>query len=331
MTSERSEVGRFLDAELPGAVCVPIASGASTRRFFRVTTPDGSTRVLVDYGQPFQGETDDVRLGKIFRRAGLRVADLLDVSPEAGCLLLEDLGDTSLESALADAGGTTDAARRLLERAVTLAARVADRGTPILADSDRRDGPALDAERFRFEMDYFLEHYVAGLHGCPTPPGGLRDALHGLADLAAETPRRVLCHRDFHSRNLMLPPDGGMAMVDIQDARWGPDSYDLASLLRDAYIDVEPGWIEPLIDHYRSSLGDPPAAGFRERLRRVSVQRLIKALGTFGFQATVRRETHYAGAVARSVERLRRLLPDLAEPAGLHGLMLDTGLLQAFT
>ena len=57
--------------------------------------------------------------------------------------------------------------------------------------------------------------------------------------VVAETPERVFCHRDFHSRNLMVLTDGSLAMVDIQDARWGPLTYDLASLLRDAYMRID--------------------------------------------------------------------------------------------
>ena len=153
------------------------------------------------------------------------------------------------------------------------AAEIANRGTPVLKDSERAEGPALDAERFRFEMDYFLEHYVRGLRGIENPPEELTGALHALADRAADTPRRVLCHRDYHSRNLMVAADGSLAMVDIQDARWGPDTYDLASLLHDGYIEFDEDWIDPLIDLYLSALDGPPAEGFRTRLTRVSAQR----------------------------------------------------------
>jgi hypothetical protein len=281
----------------------------------------------MDYGGPFRGETDDMRIGRIFRRAGLRAARILDSSPETGCLLLEDLGDRSLAAALDAAGAGTDEARSLLERAVALAARVADRGTPELARSDRRDGPALDSDRFRFEMDFFLEHYVGGLHCRGAEPAGLRDALYELADTAADTPRKVLCHRDFHSRNLMLPADGSLAMVDIQDARWGPDTYDLASILRDAYAEIDESWIEPLVDRYVRSLESPPAAGFRLRLAVVSAQRMIKALGTFGFQATVRHDEGYLQVVPRTLARLADQLARCAETRTLHALLRDSGLL----
>jgi aminoglycoside/choline kinase family phosphotransferase len=327
MSALRPEIEHYLEAVRPGSEAGPIVSGASVRRFYRVRTPDGQSLVLLDYGRPFEEETDDMRLGRVFREAGLRVAEIVDASAAVGCLLLEDLGDVCLDSAMVAAGRDREAARRLLEQAVNLAAQVALRGTPVLARSDRKSGPALDAERFRFEMDFFLEHYVGGLLGCNRPPGELRDALHALADGAADTPHPVLCHRDFHSRNLMLPPSGGMAMVDIQDARWGPDSYDLASLLRDAYIDIDESWIPSLVDLYRSALDQPPAEGFGSRLHRVSAQRMIKALGTFGYQATVRNETRYGDAVTRTSHRLQRLLPAFEETRPLHALLTDAGLL----
>ena len=182
------------------------------------------------------------------------------------------------------------------------------------------------ADRFRFEMDHFAEHYVLGLRRV-TPPNDLLEALHALADRAAETPRRVFCHRDFHSRNLMVLADESLALVDIQDARWGPDSYDLASLLRDAYIDIDESWIDPLVELYVATLGEAASEGFRTRLDCVSVQRMIKALGTFGYQATVRRERRYLESIPRTVVRLRTLLPNIAQGPELLKILDGDGLL----
>jgi aminoglycoside/choline kinase family phosphotransferase len=325
MISLRPEIERFLYAVCPGAEATAIVGDASTRRFYRIRMPSGETHVLVDYGLPFEGETDDVRLARIFREANLRVAQIHEVCGPAGCLLVEDLGDTRLETAVGEA--TWGTALALLERAVILAAQVAVRGTPVLARSERRDGPTLDAERFRFEMDFFVEHYVGGLRGCDPPPSGLREALHALADRAATSPRHVLCHRDFHSRNLMLRPDDSLAMVDIQDARWGPDSYDLASILRDGYIEIEDAWHDPLVELYCSTLDRPPVEGFRARLDHVAAQRMIKALGTFGYQASVRKDARYLDPIPRTQRRLRDLLSDVPDLHPLHHLLTTTELL----
>ena len=91
----------------------------------------------------------------------------------------------------------------------------------------------MDSDRFRFEMGFSLEHFAAGHLGL-TPSATLRTELESLADAAAEAMPRVLCHRDYHSRNLMVLDSGELAMVDLQDAQWGAEGYDLASLMFDA-------------------------------------------------------------------------------------------------
>jgi len=320
MAPPRREVAEFVQRVHPGAGVEPIAGDASTRRFFRLRLAD-RTVVLMDYGSPFEEQTDDVRLHRVFRDAGLPVAEILAVAPEPGCLVLEDLGDRSLESALA---GATEAEDRfdLLVRAGDLARTVAVRGTPVLAGSDRSRGPALDEPRFRFEMDFFLEHFAAGRFGAGGPPSGLRAALHALAAVAAETPAPVMCHRDFHSRNLLLRADGSLAMVDIQDARWGPDSYDLASLVRDAYVEIDDSWVDRLVAAYLDGHpSPPPAEPFRRRFDIVSAQRMIKALGTFGYQSSILGRDRYLEGVPRTLRRLRDLLPRHPETAPLHSLL----------
>jgi aminoglycoside/choline kinase family phosphotransferase len=167
---------------------------------------------------------------------------------------------------------------------VELAADIATRGTRSLSESDRATGPALDAERFRFEMRFFLEHYVVGFLAAPPPPRATEEALERLADEVATHPR-VMCHRDYHSRNIMVRGDETLAMVDIQDARWGPDTYDIASLLRDAYVDLDEREVEEEFGRYvRSLTPGRDLEHLRRRFHLVSTQRMIKALGTFGYQ-----------------------------------------------
>lgn len=321
----RPEVVDWVERISPGARLEPLAGDASKRRFFRVHPASGASRVLMDYGRPFERPTDDQLLSALFREAGLPVARIVDGGPAVGCLLLEDLGDRTLHSALAELGG---AGRPLLERAVRLAAEVARRGTPVLERSERAGGPALDAERFRFEMDWFVEHYVRGLQGRDPVPATLRPALHALADEAARSPRRVFCHRDFHSRNLMLRDDGTLAMVDLQDARWGPDTYDLASLLRDAYVEIHESWLPGLIDLYLEGMGEPRTEEFLARLDVVSCQRMIKALGSFGSLRDAPGAERYLEAVPRTLERLRRLLPSRPETHALAVVLTEADLLR---
>ena len=328
MSVLRPELTAALADLYPGARCESLAADASTRRFHRLFLARGGTRVVMDYGQPFAGETDDVLLARIFERAALPVARVIDVLPDAGALVLEDLGDETLEGAL----GHTDSNRRptrdeLYRSAVRLAVDVASRGTDVLAGSDRAGGPALDEERFLFEMRFFLQHYVGSFLGRPEAPQELREAVERLAVATAAHPR-VLCHRDFHSRNLMVRGDGTLAMVDIQDARWGPDTYDLASLLRDAYVDMTDAEVDELFSYYWRQLPtalDPAAV--RSRFDQSGAQRMIKALGTFGYQVAVLGRDRYRSAIPRTVARLASLLPANPQTAQLAELMARAGLL----
>ena len=310
MSTVRPELQSAIDALHPNARIVSLAGDASTRRFHRVYLESGGTRIVMDYGTRFEGETDDVRLARIFERAALPVARVLDVLPEAGALLLEDLGDTTLEIALADADAGRGRARPELYRAaVGLAADVARRGTEALSRSERSDGPSLDEDRFRFEMQFFLDHYVVGFLKQPPTTASLGELLFELAGRVATHPR-VMCHRDYHSRNLMVLPDDTLAMVDIQDARWGPDTYDLASLLRDAYVDLEEREVAEYLDLYRTHRGhDESRSAFVSRFHATAAQRMIKALGTFGYQVSRLGRDRYRDAIPRTLERLARLLP----------------------
>jgi hypothetical protein len=329
LTPVRPDVERFLLSRFPGAGIEPMAGDASTRRFLRLTAPSGTTRVVMDYGAPFQETTDDVRVAELFFAAGLPVARVIEVAPAAGCLVLEDLGDRTLEVVLDDLrrteGVASPAARRLYESATDLAAAIATRGTEALLRSDRAAGPALDSERLRFEMDFFVANYVGRFLGL-APPAVLKKELHDLADRAASE-RRVLCHRDFHSRNLIVRRDGSLSMVDIQDARWGPDSYDLASLARDAYADDPDPWIEEMIERYHAAVpGLGSLSEFRVRFDVVATQRMVKALGTFGYQVASLGRARYRSAIPRTLARLSASMRAAEGCLAIHRIFSDLGL-----
>jgi aminoglycoside/choline kinase family phosphotransferase len=328
MSALRPDLATTLSELFPGAREESLVADASARRFHRLFLPDGSTRIVMDYGGTFEGETDDVRLTRIFAAANLPVARVLCVLPEAGALVVEDLGNETLETALARAAsGSRPGRNELYRSAVRLAADIATRGTDALVRSERAHGPALDDERFLFEMRFFLEHYVGQFLGRVASATVVRPAVEELAVEAASHPR-VLCHRDYHSRNIMVREDGSLAMVDIQDARWGPDTYDLASLLCDAYVDLSDREAAELFELYVLQLpGIPNTAHLRARFELVAAQRMIKALGTFGYQVAVLGRERYRSAIPRTVARLSRLFSRRAQTDALGNVLRREGLL----
>ncbi|NIM00604.1 MAG: phosphotransferase [Acidobacteria bacterium] len=323
----REAVRRWIDDRFPGARVNPLAEDASTRSFYRLTVAAG-TSILMDYGAPFEGESEDQKLAAIFRRAGLPVADILEARPELGCLVLEDLGAKTLEDELQACNEQGETPQVLLD-AAHLAGRIARDGSPVLSESARAAGPSLDSERFRFEMAFFLDNFVARHRKIRGEHGRLGSLLESLADAAARTPRPVMCHRDYHSRNILVRESGSLALVDIQDARWGPDTYDLASLIFDAYVDLADVWIEPLIAACLEAAGTDDDPLVRQRLHLVAAQRMIKALGTFGYQIEVAHNDRYMDAISRTLARLDRLLPLKEETLAIHAAFRSLDLFAA--
>jgi len=184
-------------------------------------------------------------------------------------------------------------------------------------------GVAFDASKLMWELDYFLKHFLGAYRGVTLDPAD-RDAIRReceqlAADLAAEP--RVLCHRDYHSRNLMLRDDE-LVVIDHQDARMGPDTYDLVSLLRDAYVDLPDDEVDELVDHFLSLRSAPTDAGtFRARFETMAVQRTLKALGTFGYQASVRGNPVYLQYIPRTLAMARQAMASQPRFERLAGLL----------
>ena len=142
-------------------------------------------------------------------------------------------------------------------------------------------------------------------------------------ELAGEP--RVLCHRDYHSRNLMLH-DRRLYIIDFQDARMGPDTYDLASLLRDSYVDLPEERVDELIRGFLNLGGTRHATPdaffeYRRRFDLMSVQRNLKALGTFGHQTTARSNPVYIQYIPRTLNYLRTNLERYPRFARLRELL----------
>jgi aminoglycoside/choline kinase family phosphotransferase len=301
-------VAGFLDDRLGTgagrAVVEPLSGDASTRRYFRVVHAGGATEVLALNPEPFDpGTLPFLVVHGLLTGWGLPVPRVLAVDGARGILLQEDLGDVSLQRALVSAteGDREARYREALEQLARLQ-REAGRAPREAACFSL----AFDVEKLGFELDFFLAHFVCGLRGAILDEASraeIRGAFEGLVREIASWPR-VLCHRDFHSRNLML--QGGLRWIDFQDARMGPATYDLASLLRDSYVSLPEDLVADLAEDFRRQAlpGEAPAI-FRRRLELVSVQRSLKALGTFGFMTTVRESPHYAQYVPRALANAR--------------------------
>ncbi len=131
----------------------------------------------------------------------------------------------------------------------------------------------------------------------------------------------MLCHRDYHSRNLMLH-ESQLYIIDFQDARMGPETYDLVSLLRDSYVDLPEQTVDDLIAYFLAVKGVTGAdPDFRRRFDVMALQRNLKALGTFGYQTTARRNPVYIQYIPRTLRYVRRNLENQPRFARLRELL----------
>jgi len=303
---------------------VPLTGDASDRRYFRVIPPDGPSIVLAVHAGPIEfASLPFANVAALLERMPLPVPSILGHSDPDGVLALTDLGDVTLQAHLGAASASEHAA--LYREAVSLIELLQRRGGDLASDGYGPYAIAFDEERLTWELNFFVRHFLEayrGAHVSDDDRSVMAEEWHAIvSELAGE--ERVLCHRDYHSRNLMLH-GGVLHVIDFQDARLGPDTYDLASLLRDSYVDLTERDVEDLIAYFLALKGGNPAASteFRRRFDLMAVQRNIKALGTFGYQTTTRgnpvyiqympRTLRYVRANLEKYERFTRLRTTLA-------------------
>jgi aminoglycoside/choline kinase family phosphotransferase len=330
--SERSRIDEYLSGSglpAPEHRVVPLTGDASTRRYFRVVSTSGTiglaaapSMVLALHDGPIEFATlPFVNVAHLLSQMPLPVPAVVGHSDALGILALQDLGDVTLQAHVGAARATAHAA--LYRQAVSFIATLQQRGAELASHAHTPYQIVFDVEKLTWELDFFVRHFVEGYRGAVLSESE-RTALAAewaaiAEELAAEP--RVLCHRDYHSRNLMVY-EGGLYIIDFQDARMGPDTYDLASLLRDSYVDISDAELDDLIAYFLAVASKPDADAFRTRFDLMAVQRNLKALGTFGHQTNVRhnpvyiqympRTLHYARANLEKYPRFARLRELLA-------------------
>jgi len=288
---------------------VPLTGDASDRRYFRVIASDRPSTVLAAYADAFElDRLPFVNVAALFRAIPLPVPDIRAHAGDLGLLELEDLGDVTLQAHL----GTADAAEHaaLYREAVGYLAALQDRGRALADPTYLPYGVAFDEEKLGWELGFFARHFLGSYRGVELSAAekrALDSEFDGLAGALAAEPR-VLCHRDYHSRNLMLH-DGRLCIIDFQDARMGPATYDLASLLRDSYVDLSEATVQDLLAYFLALTGMPrDAHGFRALFDLTALQRNLKALGTFGYQAAIKRNPVYIQYIPRTLRYARDTL-----------------------
>ncbi len=309
----RARIDQFLTEHgLTNARVLPLTGDASDRRYFRVMLGDDGTQVLAVHPGAIEFTTMPfVKVAKLFSLLPVPIPAMLSYSNPLGVIGLEDLGDVTLQAHL---GAASPAEHKALYReAVGLIETLQRRGAAMASPEYPPYAIAFDVEKLTWELDFFLKNFIEGYRGIVLPPSereSLRQEFAVIVEELAAEPR-VLCHRDYHSRNLMLH-EGRLYIIDFQDARMGPDTYDLVSLLRDSYVDLPEDEVDDLIAFFLALRCGPGGTTrsvdgeeFRRRFDLMALQRNLKALGTFGFQTISRGNPVYIQYIPRTLTYVR--------------------------
>jgi hypothetical protein len=258
----------------------PASADASFRRYFRVTAK-GRDYIVMDAPPAHEDCRPFVAVARLLADAGVHVPQVLAQDLDRGFLLLTDLGNTTYLTALNDAALDPGVARELYLASNDALIRIQQASRPgVLPEYDRA---LLTRELMLFPEWYVAKHLGATLTDEQT---ATLDTVFGrlLANNLAQP--QVYVHRDWHSRNLMVS-DPNPGILDFQDAVYGPITYDLASIYRDAYIqwdeEMQLDWVIRYWEKARAvRLPVPDDFGaFWRDFEWMGAQRHIKVLGIF--------------------------------------------------
>ncbi|HVI75684.1 MAG TPA: phosphotransferase, partial [Anaeromyxobacteraceae bacterium] len=180
-----------------------------------------------------------------------------------------------------------------------------------------------DRDLYRWELDHFREWLLEAWKGARLSPSERELVDREFERIAAtlEAEPKGFTHRDYQSRNLMVLPGGAQAVIDFQDALLGPRQYDLVALLRDSYVELEPGLVEAMLRRYLDRFheaGGPrfEYAPFRAVFDLLTVQRKLKDAGRFVFIDRVKKNPGFLVSIPASLRYVKEAFarrPDLCE------------------
>ncbi|MCX7713018.1 MAG: phosphotransferase [Chthoniobacterales bacterium] len=271
------------EAEGRGFVVEPLEKGGSGRLFYRLRFGELSV-VFVKYNDHREENRHYVEIARFLAHCGVSVPKIYFHDEAEGMIWMQDLGDADLWSFRRD---DWEVRSELYGSALRQVARLHGRGVRELSRFSVTLQRQFDETLYLWEQDYFFEHGARGVLGLGEEEIRALSALPALRRLAerlAELPR-CLIHRDFQSQNVLIY-EGTAWLIDFQGMRFGLPQYDVASLIYDPYVELTERERAELVRVYLSAAeeeGYEPPGDFGEVLLGCAAQRLMQALGAYGF------------------------------------------------
>ena len=294
MAKAKKIITKYFHREENDFLIEPITGGASTREYFRVIMPrlpTHATGVLMLQDKRFSlADSDFYQVSEILRKLNLPAPLIYQEFSRDGAFYLQDLGSVHLHDLVSEVMDDEEFVAGLYEQAidhlVVLQTRAKHYSKGVKAFER-----AFDEKKLMWEMDFMMKHFASSFAGWKPDKSQLKALQKFFAELVAQISAlpRVFCHRDYHSKNLLLWNEL-LHIIDFQDARLGPHVYDLVSLLGDSYVEVSSAMRHRLISYYAEN--HPEFSGdsinlLYEQYSLVALQRHLKHLGTFGYLESI--------------------------------------------
>lgn len=292
----------------------PIEKGGSDRKFYRVRCSPEQTIILVKYNLEREENRHYVQIAEFLAEHKIRAPKIYFHDPAEGLIWIEDLGKADLWSYRAESWLVRRAFYESALGEIVKLHCLPQKATHAI----QTNLPAeFDAALYRWEQNYFFENCLGRFFGVePEELSALTalPVLAGIAEQLAQKPR-VLVHRDFQSQNIIIR-NGQAHLIDFQGMRPGLAEYDLASLLYDPYVTFSRAECEELLADYESkqeAAGQPVAPDSRETFRLCGIQRLMQALGAYGFLGLVKGNKAFLDHIPAAMQSLRSLAGEIPE------------------
>lgn len=299
MSDFRLRLEKFLAERNQPLSVEQLTPDASTREYFRIEWNNDSAIACV-YPEPFAAkEQTYLDVTNLFLRCGLPVAKIYDFDESLAVIIQEDFGDTILRDVLLKS--TDENRETLLNEAVKLIARIQASTEKAFELDSIASRLKFDEEKLLWELNFFKTHYFETFRQSKLSETDETALTAEFVELSKELETRaaVLCHRDFHAANLMIDTENRLRIIDHQDARIGSATYDLVSLLLDRVTNTpDRHWLADkksffLNEREKLNLNPIDLAEFEKEFRLQTVQRCLKAVGTFSFQSVNRGKTYF--------------------------------------
>ena len=327
--SEHPLTQDFLERNIPLWQSIQFESltgDASNRRYIRVHNKNESY-VLVIYPTPSSPHSKSSILNfldiqKLFQNYEIKVPQIIASDLNLGCILLEDLGNITLEHQCIKTLRSKESQKFYLK---TIDELIKIHKIPI--DSTQKTScfhEQFSKEKLLWELDYMKTHLLdqyLKIRLSNSEKDSLETEFHSVCEALSSLPQ-VVCHRDYHSRNIMIHQNQTY-IIDFQDARLGPRQYDLVSLFQDSYINIPEDLEKKWLQHYMEYAGLEETTSFMTSYKIQIIQRGLKACGSFTSFYNQKNETRYLNYLKPTLKKIKKIVEELKNYPSLEKLFTD--------